>query len=107
MTLEELRRLLEECRTNMRTLHEEAGDNAFTDEQQTRWSELDTQEQDLARQVSELEARHARVERFAAVPGATRGTSRACAPRPSAAPTSRSPATSAPARSTPSSACPP
>lgn len=71
MTLEELRRLLEECRTNMRTLHEEAGDNAFTDEQQARWAELDTQEQDLARQVSELEARHARVQRFAAIPGAT------------------------------------
>jgi HK97 family phage major capsid protein len=64
MTLAELRARLEAIEAERRGIHGAAGDADLTDEQQTRWDELDTEETSVREQVTaaeEVEARSARV----------------------------------------------
>ncbi|KFU81010.1 phage major capsid protein, HK97 family [Amycolatopsis lurida] len=83
MTLEEMRARLEVIETERRELHTSAGENALTDEQQTRWDALDTEETGLrsdvqaaetaARDEAEAETRAARVTASRARYGARMG----------------------------------
>lgn len=68
MNLEELRARHAEIEAELRTMHETAGDAALTDEQQTRWDELDTERTQVAGQVEERARREATVRSFAARP---------------------------------------
>lgn len=64
MTIEEMRARLEAIEIERRELHTGAGDAALTEDQQTRWDELDTEETTLRadlRTAEETEARSARV----------------------------------------------
>lgn len=60
MTLEEMRARREAIAAELRTMHETAGDADFTDEQQTRWSALESEHEALGPQI-ETEERAARV----------------------------------------------
>jgi HK97 family phage major capsid protein len=64
VTLEQLRARLAEIESERRTIHTAAGDAALTEDQQTRWDTLDTDEADVRNQIAaaeEAEARTARV----------------------------------------------
>jgi HK97 family phage major capsid protein len=63
MNLEQLRRRLAEIETERRTIHESAGTEPLTDEQQTRWDDLDTEEAETRKQVEAAEAVEARATR--------------------------------------------
>lgn len=70
----ELRSRIGEIETELRTIHTTAGDNAFTDEQQTTW---DARQGDLAatrKELADFEARLKSLEGFAAVPEAREST---------------------------------
>jgi HK97 family phage major capsid protein len=75
MNLDEMETRLGEIETELRTMHESAGDEAFTDEQQTRWTELEgelatvTTARDEARAA--IEKRRATVRALADRPGHT------------------------------------
>lgn len=64
---------LAEVETELRQLHESAGDAAFTDEQQSRWDTLDTERNALTAQIEEERAallrRQETVRSLATVPG--------------------------------------
>lgn len=55
MTLEEIRARLEAIDAERKTIHDTAGDAALTDEQQTRWDALDTEETSLRAQKDTAE----------------------------------------------------
>lgn len=57
MTLEEMRARLAEILDERRELDEAAGDSALSDEQQSRWTELDTEEADVRDRLDEAERR--------------------------------------------------
>jgi HK97 family phage major capsid protein len=64
MTPEEMRARLAAITEELRTIHTEAAEAAFTDEQQTRWDTLETEERDTAealRVAEETAARETRV----------------------------------------------
>ncbi|MGW5259683.1 phage major capsid protein [Microbispora sp. NPDC004025] len=61
--MDEILRRLGEIETEMRALHEAAGDEPFTDEQQTRWNELEEQRAEQLRLQEEERARQAELER--------------------------------------------
>lgn len=75
MNLDEMETRLGEIETELRTMHESAGDEAFTDEQQARWTELEgelatvTTARDEARAA--IERRRATVRAMAERPGHT------------------------------------
>jgi HK97 family phage major capsid protein len=64
----ELRSRIGEIETELRAIHETAGDNAFTDEQQSQWDTLSEQRAAVTKEHADLEARLARVASFAANP---------------------------------------
>jgi HK97 family phage major capsid protein len=51
MNLEELRARLDVVRSEMRGIHEAAGESALNDEQTTRWNELDTEDNELKTKI--------------------------------------------------------
>jgi HK97 family phage major capsid protein len=57
MTLDEILRRLGEIETEMRSIHEAAGDEAFTAEQETRWTELEGEHAEQVRLRDEAQAR--------------------------------------------------
>lgn len=64
MTIEELRAAIEAKTAEQRAMHEAAGDAAFTDEQNTRFEEIETEKAELERTLAskqEAETRAARV----------------------------------------------
>ncbi|MEU8278234.1 phage major capsid protein [Microbispora bryophytorum] len=61
--MDEILRRLGEIETEMRALHEAAGDEPFNDEQQTRWNELEEQRTEQLRLQEEERARQADLER--------------------------------------------
>lgn len=63
MTITELRARLDAIVEERRTIHTGAGDADLNDEQQTRWDELDTEENDLRAQLATAEEAEARAER--------------------------------------------
>lgn len=63
--LEQLRARLAEIETEMRGIHEAAGDAAFTEEQQSRWDELDEARGVVAEDIEKREARERRVREIA------------------------------------------
>ncbi|WP_435585811.1 phage major capsid protein [Micromonospora aurantiaca (nom. illeg.)] len=65
MTLAAMRARLEAIETERRQIHTEAGDGALTEDQQSRWDALDTEETDLRAQVAEAEESEARAARVA------------------------------------------
>lgn len=65
MTLAELRAKLAQIQAERSTIHTQAGDADLTAEQSVRWDELDTEQADLERSISELEATEARAARVA------------------------------------------
>ncbi|MFD9949836.1 phage major capsid protein [Nonomuraea sp. NPDC059023] len=62
MTIEELRVRIAEIEADMRGIHEAAGEAAFDEDQQTRWSELETEHTEVARQRDEAEAEEQRAQ---------------------------------------------
>lgn len=74
MTLEEMRARLDAIETERRGIHEAAGTEPLTDEQQTRWDELDTEETPLRVDFVAAEARAARVTGSRSRYGARMGT---------------------------------
>ncbi|RBQ21607.1 phage major capsid protein [Spongiactinospora rosea] len=77
--MDEILRRLGEIETEMREMHEAAGDAAFTEEQQARWAELEEQRAEQLRLQEEERARQADLDRRrSAVAGfAARGTTEA------------------------------
>jgi len=67
----ELRSRIGEIETELRTIHETAGDEPFDDEQQSQWDTLNDESAKRTKEVAELEARLARVAAFADKPGAS------------------------------------
>ncbi len=71
MDIAELRRQLEEAREAMRQLDTEIGDSEMTDEQTTRWQELEDKATALRTQIEAAERRarvqESRSRRFVAV----------------------------------------
>jgi HK97 family phage major capsid protein len=65
MTLAELRARLDALDVERRGIHEAAGEKPLTDEQQTRWDALDTDEADVRAQIAPLEEAEARSARVA------------------------------------------
>lgn len=65
MTLAEMRARLEAMQIERQALHTSAGAEAFTDEQQTRWDALDTEETQLRETMRPLEESEARAARVA------------------------------------------
>lgn len=65
MNLAEMRARLEAIRNERTALHTEAGDANFTDDQNTRWEALDTEESDLTARVAQAEESEARSARIA------------------------------------------
>lgn len=65
---------LAEVRTEMRTLHAEAGDNALTAEQNERWEALDAEERGIAEAIVKRDERRERVAKLANVKGSTEST---------------------------------
>lgn len=65
MTIEELRRRLEEVENGRRSIHTAAGDNPLDDDQQARWEQLDTDEAELREQLRTAEENEARRQRVA------------------------------------------
>jgi HK97 family phage major capsid protein len=65
MNLAAIRARLEAIRAERTAMHTEAGDNAFTDEQTTRWDTLDTEESDLTAREAEAVEAEARATRVA------------------------------------------
>lgn len=57
MNTAELRAAIAAIAAERREIHEAAGEDALTDEQQTRWSELDTEETELATELEAAERR--------------------------------------------------
>lgn len=64
----ELRSRIGEIETELRTIHETAGDEPFTEEQQSQWDALSEERAKVAKEQVDLEARLARVAGFAAKP---------------------------------------
>lgn len=64
----ELRSRISEIETELRTIHETAGDEPFTEEQQTQWDALKDERAAKEKEQKDLEARLADVARFAAKP---------------------------------------
>lgn len=64
----ELRSRIGEIETELRTIHETAGDEPFTEEQQSQWDTLSEERDAKAKEQKDLEARLARVGEFAANP---------------------------------------
>lgn len=64
----ELRSRIGEIETELRTIHESAGDEPFTEEQQSQWDTLSEERDAKAKEQKDLEARLARVGEFAANP---------------------------------------
>lgn len=64
----ELRSRIGEIETELRTIHETAGDEPFTEEQQSQWDTLSEERAAKAKEQADLEARLARVGEFAASP---------------------------------------
>jgi HK97 family phage major capsid protein len=60
-----LRARLDEIDTERRSIHETAGEEALTDEQQTRWDELDESETETRSELAAAEERAARTSRVA------------------------------------------
>lgn len=65
MTLAELRARLEAIENERRQIHTAAGDEPLSDEQQTRWEALETEEGELREQQVALEERESRAARVA------------------------------------------
>lgn len=65
MNIEELRARLDAITAERRAIHISAGDDPLTDEQQTRWEQLDTEEGELRQQLGAAEERQARADRLA------------------------------------------
>jgi HK97 family phage major capsid protein len=65
MNLAELRARLEAIEAERRGIHEAAGEAALTDEQQTRWDALDTEETSVRENVTQAEEAEARAARVA------------------------------------------
>jgi HK97 family phage major capsid protein len=65
MNLAELRARLEAIETERRGIHEAAGEAALTDDQQTRWDTLDTEETSVREQITTAEETEARAARVA------------------------------------------
>lgn len=63
--LEELRNRLAALLDERRSIHTEAGETDLTDEQSTRWDELDTTEAELRQAIAEAEEKEARAKRAA------------------------------------------
>lgn len=75
MTLAELRARLEQIDNERREIHQAAGDADLTDEQQTRWDALDTEDAEVRQKITaaeEIEARAARTRDSRARWGSTR-----------------------------------
>ena len=64
----ELRSRIDAIETELRTIHETAGDDPFTAEQQTQWDTLTAERAERAKEQADLEARLEQVARFAAKP---------------------------------------
>lgn len=60
MTIDELRARLAAATDELRTIHNEAGDGALSEEQQTRWDAAEAEERDAQEALNEAEARAAR-----------------------------------------------
>lgn len=65
MTIADLRARLESIEAERRDIHEAAGDESLTDEQQARWDELDTDETETREQLAAAEETEARAQRVA------------------------------------------
>lgn len=65
MTLAELRARLEAIEAERRGIHQDAGEASLTEEQQTRWDALDTEETSVREQVTAAEETEARAARVA------------------------------------------
>jgi HK97 family phage major capsid protein len=65
----ELRSRIGQIETELRSIHTTAGDNPFTDEQQTKWDALNEERSTVAKEKDDLETRLSQVARFAAAPG--------------------------------------
>jgi HK97 family phage major capsid protein len=66
-----LKEQLEATEAELRTIHDIAGDEQLTDEQQARWDELTTERADLTAKIERDDARRAEVRSLAARPGNT------------------------------------
>lgn len=64
----ELRSRIGEIETELRTIHETAGDETFTDEQQSQWDTLSEERASKQTELQALEARLARVAEFGQQP---------------------------------------
>ena len=73
-TIEEIRTRQGEIHTEMRGLADAAGDEEFTEEQQTRWDELDEEYRTNTDRITHLERRRARLDEMAANAAHERGT---------------------------------
>lgn len=63
----ELRSRIAEIETELRTIHNDAGDDAFTDEQTTRWDELEAEHAARNGELQALETRLTRVAQFGSI----------------------------------------
>lgn len=66
--VQELRSRIGEIETELRTIHETAGDEPFTEEQQSQWDELSEERAKVAKEQKALEARLNDLAGFAAKP---------------------------------------
>lgn len=69
MTLAEMKARLEEVKAELRSMHEEAGDAALSEERQGEWDTLATERQTLLDGIARAEARMSMVADLAAAPG--------------------------------------
>lgn len=69
MTLAEMKARLEEVKAELRSMHEEAGDAALSEERQGEWDTLATERETLLAGIAKAEARMAMVGDLAAAPG--------------------------------------
>lgn len=67
----ELRSRIGEIETELRTIHTDAGDNPFTDEQQSKWDDLIAERSTKESEAAKLEARLAEIARQGERPNAT------------------------------------
>lgn len=65
MDPKEIRARLDQIRDEFRNIHETAGDQPLTEEQETRWSELETEQETVERELQEAEEKAARAQRVA------------------------------------------
>lgn len=68
MTLEEMRARLAEIAAEMRSMHDEAGDAALSEERQGDWDKLDGEHETLSGQIKAAEARIEKIRGLAADP---------------------------------------